>query len=438
MNRPSSTRKPRPAISLIEVLISMGILSLGLLGVAAIFPVGGHYLATGDTYDRADAVAQAALADAAARGWLNPENWVVCQSAAAPVATRYRYSRKFIDEVRQVVATTPAGAAREIALAQRVGSAFVIDPYAVGEPRPLPGALSGLSGLRLSNYPAMTVTTDFTHGSWYTWENVPNLVGWPVRRLGLRSTQSMTPTGWPTTSMPVDLAQAESSSLDDISLRLPDDASRPSRQLVGVGAAGAMKRQWKGDFSWVITVAPGSRIERDALAMAPESFDYDVSAVVYQKREVGTRLRDGTNLFTVTDAAERAVLAKVVTRGVGGGQLLLQQLPDASEGAANPYQSLKTGKFVMLVGPTPTSTADSPAVFLGWYRVVSVENSAPGVITDSQRERLVTLHGPDWPWTTADISDNTLLTNDLRVGIFPGVVAVHTRTMKLGAGTAWE
>lgn len=438
MARSTPVRNGRPAISLIEVLISMGILSLGLLGVAAIFPVGGYYLAAGDTYDRADVVAQAAMADAAARGWLDPENWVVCQSSAAPVATRYRYSRRFIDEVRQVLATNPAGAAREVILAQRVGSAFVIDPYAVGEPRPMPGALSGLSGLRLSNYPAMTVTTDFTHGAWNTWDSVTGLVGWPVRRLGLRSTTLMTPSGWPTASMPAELALAESSSLDDISLRLPDNASQPSRQVVGVGASGALKRQWKGDFSWVITVAPGSRADRDSLALAPESFDYDVSAVVYQKREIGTRLRDGTNLFTVTDAAERAVLAKVVTRGVGGGQLLLQQLPDASEGAADPYQNLKPGKFVMLVGPTPTSTADSPAVFLGWYRVVSVETSAPGVIANSARERLVTLHGPDWPWATADITDSTLLTNDLRVGIFPGVVAVHTRTMKLGAGTAWE
>ena len=35
---------PRSGISLTEVLIAMGLLTLGLLGVAAIFPVGGYYM----------------------------------------------------------------------------------------------------------------------------------------------------------------------------------------------------------------------------------------------------------------------------------------------------------------------------------------------------------------------------------------------------------
>ena len=37
---PSALHPPRPGISLTEVLIAMGILTVGLLGVASIFPVG--------------------------------------------------------------------------------------------------------------------------------------------------------------------------------------------------------------------------------------------------------------------------------------------------------------------------------------------------------------------------------------------------------------
>jgi Tfp pilus assembly protein PilV len=72
----SAFRIPHSAITLTEVLISMGILTLGLLGVAAMFPVGSHYMQKGDTADRASALAQSAFSDIMARGVLNPENWL--------------------------------------------------------------------------------------------------------------------------------------------------------------------------------------------------------------------------------------------------------------------------------------------------------------------------------------------------------------------------
>ena len=48
-------------ISLTEVLIAMGILTVGLLGVAAIFPVASFYMQKGDVADRGSAIAQAAF-----------------------------------------------------------------------------------------------------------------------------------------------------------------------------------------------------------------------------------------------------------------------------------------------------------------------------------------------------------------------------------------
>ena len=66
---------PRPGISLLEVLISMFVLLFGLMGVAAIFPVGNHYAAKGDQYDRGAAMADAALAELKSRGLLRPQLW---------------------------------------------------------------------------------------------------------------------------------------------------------------------------------------------------------------------------------------------------------------------------------------------------------------------------------------------------------------------------
>ncbi|MEN0111939.1 MAG: prepilin-type N-terminal cleavage/methylation domain-containing protein, partial [Planctomycetota bacterium] len=71
-----STRPRRRALTLAEVLIAMGVLAIGLLGVAAVFPVGGFYMQSGDIADRAGMVAQLALEDAIIRGHLDPENWL--------------------------------------------------------------------------------------------------------------------------------------------------------------------------------------------------------------------------------------------------------------------------------------------------------------------------------------------------------------------------
>ena len=55
----------RLGISLTEVLIAMGILTVGLLGVASIFPVASFYMQKGDVADRGSAIAQAAFNEAA-------------------------------------------------------------------------------------------------------------------------------------------------------------------------------------------------------------------------------------------------------------------------------------------------------------------------------------------------------------------------------------
>ena len=54
-----------------------------------------------------------------------------------------------------------------------------------------------------------------------------------------------------------------------------------------------------------------------------------------------------------------------------------------------------------------------------------------GQIGGEPERRLLTLRGPAWLWDQAtDMNNDTLLSNDLRVGIFPSAVAVHSRTMR--------
>lgn len=99
---------------------------------------------------------------------------------------------------------------------------------------------------------------------------------------------------------------------------------------------------------------------------------------------------------------------------------------------------LKVGAYVLLYGPHTTSASVTPRLFAQWYRVVSIDFSA------SATQPLVGLRGPDWPWTldpsltAAQAASPNLLTNELRCAIFPDVVAVHTRTIRLDGGTAWS
>src|SRR3954454_10403117 len=65
----------RLGISLTEVLIAMGILTVGLLGVASVFPVGGWYMQRAETADRGSAIAQSAMNDLVAQGLLDPQSW---------------------------------------------------------------------------------------------------------------------------------------------------------------------------------------------------------------------------------------------------------------------------------------------------------------------------------------------------------------------------
>src|SRR5882757_10760542 len=67
----------RRGLNLTEVLIAMGILTVGLLGVASVFPVGSFYMQKAEISDKASAIAQSVMSDIMARGVLNPRSWYV-------------------------------------------------------------------------------------------------------------------------------------------------------------------------------------------------------------------------------------------------------------------------------------------------------------------------------------------------------------------------
>ena len=83
--RSAYTTAVRRGISLLEVLISMGILTVGLLSVLALVPAGKSQAVKAVIYDRSSVMASNVAADLISRGLLRSTSWVTPQPST-PIA----------------------------------------------------------------------------------------------------------------------------------------------------------------------------------------------------------------------------------------------------------------------------------------------------------------------------------------------------------------
>ena len=473
----------RSGLTLAEVLVSMGILVIGLLGVAALFPVGGHYMRTGDVADQAGAIAQAALDDAIVQGHLDPENWLVVEFTEGlgayielisgnGAANGAAVSRIGLRRDLGAANGSVVGVAKTTGRAYRsakYGDAFVIDPLGIGSALSDQTETAALvsnpfrNGV-IANFPALVRQIRYNatglNGGWGPWMAADLL--WPVRRATTVHDPARLSAG-ATFWLNEPAAEEAFTASDDLALVFPENGDDPSRGRWATWRNSATtqpipsSRRPRGEYSWLISVSPGSSVARDALATSPDAHQYDVSVVVFHQRALGVGLNG-------TREAERLVNARVVSTGTAGGELLLEYLPEtvappATPVTESPFEDLRTGQYLMLTGPHPLSTNDRPMLFLQWYRVLTIEDSgrplvdssnnrarlsregdaAPTTLTSNTARVLVSLRGPDWPWQpTNDLTQTNLTPNDLRVAIIPGAVAVHTKTMRLESGTPWS
>jgi hypothetical protein len=443
----------RCAITLVEVLISMGILTIGLLSVAALFPVGGYYMRQGEVQDRAAAIAQAAFADVVARGMLKAESWQMWEPALSDQVTQQRQEPTAIDIVRKpaldaiqkISFTRPVTdsirimvkAQKRDQIARTIGSTFVLDPLGAA-------SVSGTSNPNRALVLASSFPVSANPGRAPEWKHWGNT--WPVRRI-------TTTAGLTSGILPSTLAESLLSSHDDLVTESPGASNASGIQQWESAASGPLKRSWKGDYSWIVMICPSNPEARDGIGLDPSAHKYHVSVVVFHKRVVATSTPkdDGTDNLDTLLQNERVALGRVLSTSSGGGEILLEQLPLTSSLLKKNnlrendtyFDDVKPGQWLMVSGPHPSSRPDRPMFFSRWYRIVAVEGkhtqlTADGSVKQSPSSSdpencLVTLRGPAWPW-----ANNTPLSQDLRVGIFSSAVAVHSRTMRLEGGQSNE
>ena len=396
---PSAFRLRRSAMSLIEVLISMFVLLFGLMGVAAIFPVGNYYVVEAEKFDLASGIAQNAFEELRARGRLKPEAWYY---GSLPPNGTVSGNQHFIQP-----AAKTSQMFFNITSADGPGHAFVIDPLGNAE----------VNQLRFP-FQAISVSPDNN-----PWLSPPSpLLGitgelWPVRRLTVLDATGL---------MKKDVAETIFRLRDDLAVEQPKESDVPSIQRWDIDATtnALLRRQYKGDYSWLATIVPTTGA--GLAALQPSNADYgeigyDVSIVVFRKREE-----------TPSAASERLIQAELLQ----GGELVLYSsltnALDAKNEVDVALEGIRSGNWISLLGVNQT-TGD---FVMKWYRLLALDEETELIRVESlnadYQGRRAMLIGPDWPMKGAAVSPN------LRAAILPGVISVVTKPLRMEHTSLWN
>ena len=354
---PTATRPERsPAgkrggFSLLEVLIAMFILTVGMLGIAAVVVIGNMSAMRALIADRTAVVGRDALSEVRVRDWLDPVRWVTVQGS-------------------------PVVSSRDQPLP--VGESFCIDPLYIAQINNGQGAVPNALSPDLARFPYNPP------GTAVSMQRITvNIAANPNAPANVQAIL-MNPQIWKRIVVSEDDLVFDPSRLSRPRLLFRTDtgAAVPLPPLPGdTGSGNPLYADYQGMYSWMITVVP--QVPR----IPSGTQKYLVSAVVFRDRNF--LWRDDP---TVEVPGERVATANFL----GGGDLRLSipasRVKDAAQ--ADEYLRVPEGQYLLLAGRALVSS-NPPVmqnVFL-WYRVVA---SGDLVNQNQNYFREVTVAGPDW------------------------------------------
>lgn len=300
----------RRGISLMEVLFAAGAMSIGLLGVIALYPLGLSQMGQGTVADRSFRVGQDATQEFEIRGMGRFDRWLAADQST--------------------LVGNPTGTA----------VAFALDPRFVS---------------RYGANPQGTITP----GAFPYWDTSV-IAGPRMARITLASAS------FPGAARAMTAAEADAvfGLNDELAFDLPDDKLFPPvQQFGGIAGAPKVKRMSEGTISWMATVAP----KIDATGSFKDL--YLLSIVVFNHRDPAFLLYEDFNANGQYDAGEprneRIVdVSSMYASGFGGGDIELRS-PEAVD------LDTKAGDWIML---TKFLLPAVPAIpMFRWYRVVEAE-----------------------------------------------------------------
>jgi len=372
-NPQSLCRSRRPGISLLEVLISMGVLAVGIMGVAALIPAGRFEILQGSKMDHASMIGRAAFREMKIRGYLNPANWLLTDKIT-----------EFAPGLGTPTTTPFNGGIPQ----DETDIGVVFDPI----------------GLTSAPAPDGPLGRTFPHGTAVTYAALKLWRIYPSAAVTSKAT-----------------ADAVFRNGNDLLFNASTTKNAPPEQQVMKDASSnPIKRASQGDYSWIATIYnEPSNLGTGSVANGLVGKVVVSVAVFYKRNPLLDTSVTPTKAFNETEGD-----VTFMRGGIGGGEVLVK-LP--------PGKLAKPGQWVMLAGqrPNPTGpmTPTKWARYFRWYRVTSADvvddvghNPTTGAIDSAfAGTQGVSLTGPDW--------DATL--NPTKVWTFDGLIAVYERNMML-------
>lgn len=439
-------------LTLLEVLIAIFVLSIGLLGVAALIPVGRRQIQIGSQFDRAAACGTAAMNELVVRDYLNPEMWMNHRGNSwGPPGTGaifptppYTFQAAWLDEDEIARAPIPNNVIDEYrgidATPIALGNSVCIDPLFIARNFLDSGPFAGNHADGVSAFP-FNLFYGFPGGSGAGHEidldGTMTTLPLPPRmqRVTVRAwSKESNPSGTPPPLLRQDLTGIGGPILardtiaeriftwrDEIVFDLPANTARrpvPKFVVAPPPTAGdpspVLRPQSVAEYSWFATATP-TRVTPFPLDGQPIS--YRVSIVVCFKRDLNWIVRGSIDQPPGQRAApkERMVYCELLGGGLGGGAARLW-LPvrdmALNNNRNNPDRSdmprVRPGQWIMLaawkqrrpLGPLEPA-GDRYAVFK-WYKVASADagltydEASPPTGLQGRWYQDVNLIGADW------------------------------------------
>jgi hypothetical protein len=398
-------------VSLLEVLISIFVILIGVLGVAAVIPAGRAELVEAAKADRSSACGASAVQFLQTTGYFSPRLWIYCAGSCSPL-----------------IPTTQSGSvpgSLAIPFSGTGGGPFVVDP--------------------------LYYARQFAVG------NTANLNVFPIPPTSPPTVRVSYPQ---TTTTPWSQPIAERFFLcqDDLVIPVPKDRSERPRQFMtdssspprnvavpthpadhAVTSGTYYVRQAQGDYSWMFTVNPVAA-QPDFTPTPPATSPppylnvgvgeyYSVSVAVFYKRNFNAPNAPNVLPGDIGEPIGTATFSTSYPNpSLGGGDVTLGAPSSTPSNWPNTvtftpaWLDVKQNEWILLGGYTPPTSQGYQRYVLRWYRIVAL-----GEITGqgSAATRPATLAGPDWDLT------NSAGAGAADVVLYRGVVDVHTTTMKL-------
>jgi hypothetical protein len=371
-----------------EVMFAIGVVMIGMLGIAILVPIAGKAAKDGASYDRAARVGLNAVREFHLREMGRPENWISPDFMAV-------------------------GKPNSRAVA------FCIDPRFVA----------------VNNQVNMAAGDPRRFFPYSVAANMPSM-----RRISVRRWSAKLPN-----STLLDLSAANEIFMggDDLLIETPADPLLPAQQVYfSQNPANPDKRQTDGEFSWMATLSP--RVDKWAPPTGAAPDTYTLSIVVFQGRDSALAVDGISERWAIIPYTQQ--YNAFYGGGLSGGDVALvdkslyYQLAGGSAPPPSPQDLfVKRGQWILLARNVVVGANVYPE--FRWYKVTEVDPDELNVATSSELIgsppsgipiRHVTLFGQDWnAYPSANAAEQTF------AYIVPGVVAVYEKTIRLENSSLW-